>query len=454
MFAPDGDHVVLVRFRQRWLLVDRRTREVAQVRATLAQPGLHCAPNGWGYMDVGSGEAKWTATLFRHHVLSRAGPTLVATQRTSRGDSSEQEATLLPVCDMVHFHAERYALKYHLAVGRMAAVSEFRIGLYVWPQDGAHMFWDLQALHTAFGGKHFHRQYKFWRAQAWHSWLKYVSAIALPEHHLRAKLSVHTADDLEASTARGFCAGAVASTHALIALLARWAFAASRSCGFWEEGACPAASLLASLCDKIEDGEVKFCRSWQLEADLPYAMYGCGVVTCSIQQGHIELPPTMIVFLQNTPRHGLMDMSSLRGRPLVLDSLKFLARSGSAFSQIMGQCVWQLGTHVESVILRRTYDKSEGAEWWATNPYVTNLTASADLHLLEKKRRLAQYAADTEVWIRGTARVTVMLDWSRVGRRGVGLFAVADATNFAAFLAPQIHMSSQQALFQKLLSIY
>ena len=328
---------------------------------------------------------------------------------------------------------------YKLQLGGGSATCSFVVSALLRSQCGARLFWSLKCVWNAVGADSNMRQaYKTWRQNRWPAWVNFLHEdVGLPTQHLALAAPRRESRDAQHVGSEADLAFASASTHAAFALLCRWS-SSSPQIGQWAACSRQCASLLRDFASAIAHMHlVVFAEARPQWSGPWYHAARRASATLELTKGMCCIAPLC----------DLADRSDELGGPL----RNSLGRFGSdlavvhivdvmvacydeeALTWAFRQIVWQLASRFE---VEATGCLSSIA-WWE-QPQGLHFELDADsvpAHVRESI--LAAYLKNNARILHKPMHLTVCCDASRVGRKGVTLFAAVLPSNEAVWLAPQ-----------------
>ena len=435
--VPDGDHVQLLKSATGLILCNLLTGEECPLdgAAKLKRNDEGCA---W----VTCGNQKFWVHEKLVHVLVRGEGGALLVHDTS---NPEDFAVPLPTWSGTQRQAR---LKFTFSVAASAVTLD--VAFHQVPIDGARMFVSLKSIWLALNGPAMEKQeYKAWRNNRWPSWEKWLlDDIGLAASHLRKSRDLNEAQPSHVPFPRWLFAAV--SGHGLLALLSRWGTATSNTGGLLKLHA-PVAQFYSEILARLPDCSLRVradtAATWRPPdgVDTPGPIYNLlvsdGKVTnfadfmSSMRRHDASLNALNTLVMSQGCGGQILDCTSEDdGRIGLQQFLTILAGDKGAF-WLLRQCIWGIGPTLERALLSRTFRK----DWMREVPGVTlglGMDQYKDSHV--RNRCLAVYRRTVLSTFRAWDMLSIAFDGSRVARKPLNLFIVANHENTAAILPPQV----------------
>jgi len=336
---------------------------------------------------------------------------------------SQQEVLRLDKLQQQHGGEQLYKLQ-----GEGAR--SFALGLLCWalPAGGARVWWLLPKVHSSLGLLCEHGRYAPWAQHGWRRWPAFIQELGLPRCHLRSTAMCQWHDGAGQQEAGEAEPGAAAmeravdedqdtawtqrsvSTHALIALLARFSAPRGRERLQQEHDREQCRLLLCALLSHMTSVHREYDMALYLREDRwepPAQPTGVEPITLTVVDGCMQVAPLLQVGarMREAVLAALEGVRAAAGGGVPLACVLRGFASAPRLRHLFRQLVVRLGCKCDQVA-------ASEAEL-LTPPPGAKMTDS------QRETQLARYLRAHRELMKEAAQVSIVMDAGRVGGRGI-----------------------------------
>eukprot|EP00971_Amphidinium_carterae_P351489 6492139-Amphidinium_carterae.1 len=413
--APDAEHVRVVAVGSHQWAVHILTQEVVPLQES--QEGWNIATSqGFAYI-YSAGVVKWASTIFQRPLYLVAGQEGYFYREGGQVKSWEQlfRMRILDVSVTIRMARNDVVLRVFAEKVR---------------KNGVHCFWSALSLHKELGFM-CQKVAGRWAQHGWQRWCAFITGVCqLSEHHMvlkhsrQAEVSDETVTGSAGTEFRGF------STHALVALLARWCQPSAVRGGLGkEEDRAQSSAFLHTLLDKVSSAlpaEMMLFMDAECKWNPPLPFVGKAGFKVTIVNGRVDTELWarrggvlgQLVQLQ----YGSGNREKYWSLASMLEAISFHA---DAFIQsLFRQLVWTLGSAIDVYFF----------EQLQARPSTTLLKDMTDA---DRNRATVRYFLASQRAFQGADVLHVSMDASTVGGKSLMFAFVGSPNNLVCTAAPQ-----------------
>lgn len=408
-------------------LFHRLTREVVRLTERWSNATLVFSA-GRGILVNSEGERRWAHELLKKHLQEKNGVFYVLDDVDGIAGGRK-----IPLAG--YFAMGRWKkAEFNIRLGDVATMSTLKLLAYDREEHGAFLWWNIPHIYEVLVGtvgKKWHKR----RQKSWPAWHHMLQQLELPREALQQSLGRSSENNGPVSEVPY----AVATTHALIALLARWCSPHPQN-GRVQELAAAAEAMLRGLLSLLDAPFNLHVTTGEAHWVAPYAMKaprGFHVMTC--RDGVLNL----IDIKRDVPTAFAAAMPTLVGIDLcspmeALQSAPILSRRGDVGNVgWLPHFIWQLGSMLEARIAGKTWDELQNPRWREDSPTLRFDGLQRATH--QRAGFIIGYDAANKKHFGEPPLISALaLDDSRVGRSQWKLCVLLDCSrDFAVWLMPQ-----------------